>query len=39
MRQEAVNWAIARGGRSGRVARQFAADWVGRQGLQRRRKG
>jgi len=39
LRQEALNWAIARGGRSGRIARQFAADWVGRQGLSRRRKG
>ncbi|MEW5893756.1 MAG: ATP-binding protein [Pseudomonadota bacterium] len=35
MRSEALQWAILRGGRSGRVARQFAADWVGRQGLKR----
>lgn len=35
MRGEALQWAILRGGRSGRVARQFAADWVGRQGLKR----
>lgn len=33
MRVEALQWAIFRGGRSGRVARQFAADWAGRQGL------
>jgi len=37
MRQEALQWAIQRGGRSGRLAQQFARDWVGRQGL--RRKG
>ncbi len=37
MQQEAVNWAISRGGRSGRVARQFAADWVGKQGLARKK--
>jgi hypothetical protein len=34
-RTEALQWAIQRGGRSGRIARQFAADWVGRQGLKR----
>lgn len=33
IRQAALQWAIQRGGRSGRIARQFAADWVGRQGL------
>jgi uncharacterized protein len=32
-RTEALQWAIQRGGRSGRVAQQFARDWVGRQGL------
>jgi predicted AAA+ superfamily ATPase len=37
MRQEALQWAIQRGGRSGRVAQQFARDWVGRQGLRPRR--
>ena len=36
MRQEALRWAIQRGGRSGRVAQQFARDWVGRQGLRRK---
>jgi predicted AAA+ superfamily ATPase len=36
MRQEALQWAISRGGRSGRVAQQFARDWAGRQGLKRR---
>lgn len=38
MRQEALQWAIQRGGRSGRVAQQFARDWTGRQGLRRKRK-
>jgi predicted AAA+ superfamily ATPase len=33
MRAEALRWAIQRGGRSGRVAQQFARDWVGRRGL------
>lgn len=28
---EALRWALARGSRSGRVAWQFARDWVGRQ--------
>jgi len=37
MRQEALQWAIQRGGRSGRVAQQFARDWVGRRGLRRKR--
>ncbi len=36
-RVEALQWAIQRGGRSGRVAQQFARDWVGRQGLKRRK--
>jgi len=35
-RSEALQWAIQRGGRSGRVAQQFARDWVGRQGLKRK---
>lgn len=35
-RTEALQWSIQRGGRSGRVAQQFARDWVGRQGLKRR---
>ncbi len=35
-RGEALQWAIQRGGRSGRVAQQFARDWVGRQGLKKR---
>ena len=43
LRAEALQWAIQRGGRSGRVAQQFARDWVGRQGLRgggkRRRAG
>ena len=32
-RQAALQWALARGARSGRVARQFALDWVGRARL------
>ncbi len=28
-RQHALNWAVMRGSRSGRVAEQFARDWVG----------
>jgi len=35
MRAQALQWAIQRGGRSGRVAQQFARDWVGRRGLRR----
>ncbi|MCP5196780.1 MAG: ATP-binding protein [Gammaproteobacteria bacterium] len=31
--QEALRWALQRGSRSGRVAWQFARDWVGRQEL------
>ena len=33
MREAALQWALARGSRSGRVARQFALDWVGRARL------
>lgn len=32
-RQHALNWAVGRGSRSGRVAEQFARDWVGQLGL------
>ena len=32
-RQAALQWALLRGSRSGRVAWQFARDWVGRQGF------
>ncbi|MCB8889019.1 ATP-binding protein [Vreelandella malpeensis] len=32
-REEAVRFATLRGGRSGRTAWQFAAQWVGRRGL------
>jgi predicted AAA+ superfamily ATPase len=32
-REEALRWALQRGSRSGRVAWQFARDWVGRQSL------
>lgn len=30
-RQHALNWAVGRGSRSGRVAEQFARDWVGQR--------
>jgi len=33
VREEALRWALQRGSRSGRVAWQFARDWVGRNGL------
>lgn len=29
-REEALRWALTRGSRSGRTARQFAVDWVGK---------
>jgi len=32
-RQEALRWALSRGSRNGRVARQFARDWAGQQKL------
>jgi predicted AAA+ superfamily ATPase len=31
LRLEALQWALQRGSRSGRVAYQFARDWAGRQ--------
>ena len=34
-RSEALQWALQRGGRSGRSAWHFARDWVGRQGMPR----
>jgi len=33
VRQEALQWALLRGSRSGRVAWQFARDWVGRHAV------
>ncbi len=33
VREAALRWALKRGSRSGRVAQQFARDWVGRQQL------
>ena len=30
--REALNWALMRGSRSGRVAWQFARDWAGTHG-------
>ncbi|KPK34821.1 MAG: AAA family ATPase [Betaproteobacteria bacterium SG8_40] len=38
VRQEALQWALLRGSRSGRVAWQFARDWAGRQEMQSARK-
>ena len=38
MRQEALQWALLRGSRSGRVAWQFARDWAGREQLKSSRK-
>jgi uncharacterized protein len=32
-RREALQWALQRGSRSGRVASQFARDWAGRHGV------
>jgi predicted AAA+ superfamily ATPase len=37
VRREAVQWALARGSRSGRVAWQFARDYAGRVGLKKSR--
>jgi predicted AAA+ superfamily ATPase len=31
LRLEALQWALQRGSRSGRVANQFARDWTGRR--------
>jgi len=33
LRAEALRWALSRSSRSGRTARQFVADWAGREGL------
>jgi predicted AAA+ superfamily ATPase len=33
-REAALRYALERGGRSGRVARQFANEWIGRMGLE-----
>jgi predicted AAA+ superfamily ATPase len=38
LRQEALQWALSRGSRSGRVAWQFARDWAGRQRVARSRR-
>ena len=38
IRQEALQWALLRGSRSGRVAWQFARDWAGRQQMKSSRK-
>lgn len=35
VRQAALQWALARGSRSGRVAWQFARDWAGRARMRR----
>jgi predicted AAA+ superfamily ATPase len=34
VRRHALRWALTRGSRSGRIAWQFARDWVGRQGIE-----
>jgi len=34
LRQEALRWALARGGRSGRTAQHFARHWVGKSKIQ-----
>ena len=36
VRREAIQWALARGSRSGRVAWQFARDYAGRVGMKKR---
>jgi len=36
VRQEALRWALLRGSRSGRAGYQFARDWAGRRGLERK---
>jgi len=33
IRESALQWALSRGSRSGRVAWQFACDWAGRHGI------
>lgn len=33
VRQEALQWALQRGSRSGRIGWQFARDWAGRHGV------
>jgi len=33
VQRAALQWALARGSRSGRVAWQFARDWAGKQSL------
>jgi uncharacterized protein len=38
-RTEALQWALGRGSRSGRVAWQFARDWAGRQGTHKPGRG
>lgn len=35
-REEALQWALLRGSRSGRVAYQFARDWTGRHAVKKR---
>jgi predicted AAA+ superfamily ATPase len=37
VRKDALQWALARGSRSGRVAWQFARDYAGRAGLKKTR--
>jgi len=38
VKQAALQWSLQRGSRSGRVALQFARDWAGRRGLEKKNK-
>jgi len=38
VQREAIQWALSRGSRSGRVAWQFARDYAGRLGMSTKRK-
>lgn len=38
-REQALRWALQRGSRSGRIAAQFARDWIGRERLRREGSG
>lgn len=39
VREQALQWALSRGSRSGRVAWQFARDWAGKQRAGRKNEG
>jgi predicted AAA+ superfamily ATPase len=38
VQDEAILWSQKKGDRSGRIAYQFACDWVGRTAMERRRR-